>query len=457
MASRTSSSSTTPRSSTPSTPSRHPPPRSRRLSRPRDEKVARQSVRALVLPLHGHLAPAAWALGGREEVEDAARPAVGYVQTGGGALPGSLSRDVAELRERGLLAGHVTAAPAYGGEHEAISVAGALDAAAEARLGRRPGRAGPGDHRLRLRVRPRRHGGPRQRARGARAGAADDDLAAALLGRPARAPPRGQPSHPHRARAAARAPRRRRARGGGARSPPPSGTPRGSTGCARRRQTWTATRPAGCRGGRWEGTWRRTRSSSPRRSPRALPWAMPRVAPCAARDEAPAGRTSRHGDRGQAAWGARAGRPGGGQALRGARPRLPLLPGAGAGPLAQHAQRLPHRPPPVRRIPRRARGRRAQGAPGGDRRVPRRPGHGQRAPGPLLGVDDPPQGRLPALLLQAPAPRRADRRRPDRGADGAASGQEAAAGPQLRRGPEAARIRRAATSPPCCATVPCSR
>ena len=79
----------------------------------------------LVLPLHGHLAPAAWA---------AARVSpgieVGYVQTGGGALPGSFGRDVAELRERGLLCGHVTAAPAYGGEREAISVAGALDVAA---------------------------------------------------------------------------------------------------------------------------------------------------------------------------------------------------------------------------------------------------------------------------------------------------------------------------------------
>jgi hypothetical protein len=41
-----------------------------------------------------------------------------------------MSRDVRELRERGLLCGHVTAGPAYGGEHEAISVAGALDAAA---------------------------------------------------------------------------------------------------------------------------------------------------------------------------------------------------------------------------------------------------------------------------------------------------------------------------------------
>jgi hypothetical protein len=41
-----------------------------------------------------------------------------------------LGRDVAELRERDLLCGHITAGPAYGGEHEAISVAGALDAAA---------------------------------------------------------------------------------------------------------------------------------------------------------------------------------------------------------------------------------------------------------------------------------------------------------------------------------------
>ena len=78
-----------------------------------------------VLPLHGHLAPAAWAM-----AQAAPGLRVGYVQTGGGALPGSFSRDVKQLRERGLLAGHVTAAPAYGGEHEALSTVGALDAAA---------------------------------------------------------------------------------------------------------------------------------------------------------------------------------------------------------------------------------------------------------------------------------------------------------------------------------------
>jgi hypothetical protein len=77
-----------------------------------------------VLPLHGHLAPAVWGA-----IQAAPGLRLGYVQTGGGALPGSLSRDVAELRERGLLCGHITAAPAYGGEHEALSTIGALDAA----------------------------------------------------------------------------------------------------------------------------------------------------------------------------------------------------------------------------------------------------------------------------------------------------------------------------------------
>jgi hypothetical protein len=61
------------------------------------------STPVLVLPMHGHLAPSAWAAA-------QARPnlLVGYVQTAGGALPGLLSRDVAQLRQFGLLAGHVT-------------------------------------------------------------------------------------------------------------------------------------------------------------------------------------------------------------------------------------------------------------------------------------------------------------------------------------------------------------
>jgi hypothetical protein len=100
-----------------------------------DEIGARVAV--VVLPLHGHLAPAAWAV-----AQAAPGLRVGYVQTGGGALPGSLSRDVAELRGRDLLAGHITAAPAYGGEREALSTVGALDAAAG--LGWDAVLAGPG-------------------------------------------------------------------------------------------------------------------------------------------------------------------------------------------------------------------------------------------------------------------------------------------------------------------------
>jgi len=95
------------------------------------------AVSALVLPLHGHLAPAAWAAA---QVSPGLQ--IGYIQTGGGALPGSLSRDVTELRERGLLCGHITAAPAYGGEHEALSTVGALDAAN--RLGWDAALVGPG-------------------------------------------------------------------------------------------------------------------------------------------------------------------------------------------------------------------------------------------------------------------------------------------------------------------------
>jgi hypothetical protein len=88
-------------------------------------EASRRTMTGLVLPLHGHLAPAAWAVA-------RALPGskVGYVQSGGGALPGSFSHDVAELSERELLCGQIAAAPAYGAEHEALSVAGALDAAA---------------------------------------------------------------------------------------------------------------------------------------------------------------------------------------------------------------------------------------------------------------------------------------------------------------------------------------
>ena len=155
-------------------------------------------IPVLVLPLHGHLAPAAWAA-----AQAAPGRKVGYVQTGGGALPGSLSRDVAELRERNLLCGHITAAPAYGGEHEALSTVGALDAAH--RLGWDAVLVGPGPGIIGSATRLG-HGGM----------AALDTAHAALslrmptllsprlfVCRSPRPPPRRQPPHPHGAGATA--------------------------------------------------------------------------------------------------------------------------------------------------------------------------------------------------------------------------------------------------------------
>lgn len=71
--------------------------------------------------LHGQLAPIAWAIGEQNPLLE-----VGYIQTGGGALPGALSDVVRELLERDLLCDHITASPAYGGRKEAITTAGAL-------------------------------------------------------------------------------------------------------------------------------------------------------------------------------------------------------------------------------------------------------------------------------------------------------------------------------------------
>lgn len=93
-------------------------------------------VPVLAVGLHGHLAPAAWAAAA------AGAGKVGYIQAGGGALPGTLSRDVKQLMELGLIAGHVTAGPAYGGQGEAITLIGAIDAARS--LGWEAVIAGPG-------------------------------------------------------------------------------------------------------------------------------------------------------------------------------------------------------------------------------------------------------------------------------------------------------------------------
>jgi len=76
-----------------------------------------------VLALHGQLAPLAWAFG--QATNGAGR--LGYVQTAGGALPGGHSCVVRELRADGMLAGHLTSGPAFGGaDGEAITTAAAL-------------------------------------------------------------------------------------------------------------------------------------------------------------------------------------------------------------------------------------------------------------------------------------------------------------------------------------------
>jgi Protein of unknown function (DUF3866) len=74
-----------------------------------------------VLALHGQLAAVAWAF-----AQAAPGMCLGFVQSEGGALPGGHSRTLRELRERGLLAGQITAGAAFGGEGEAITTAGAL-------------------------------------------------------------------------------------------------------------------------------------------------------------------------------------------------------------------------------------------------------------------------------------------------------------------------------------------
>jgi hypothetical protein len=94
---------------------------------------------AAVLALHGQLAPLAWAFAQR-------RPGarLGYVQTAGGALPGGHSCVVRELRDDGLLVGHLTAGASYGGaDGESITTAAALHHGLTA-LGWDAAVAGPG-------------------------------------------------------------------------------------------------------------------------------------------------------------------------------------------------------------------------------------------------------------------------------------------------------------------------
>jgi hypothetical protein len=104
-----------------------------------------------VLALHEQLAAVAWAF-----AQAFPGQTLGYIQTAGRALPGDDSDSSRPLRERGLIAGHLTAGTAFGGEGETMTTAGALhhglnrlgwDAAVCGPGPGLPGLASPLDHR----------------------------------------------------------------------------------------------------------------------------------------------------------------------------------------------------------------------------------------------------------------------------------------------------------------------
>jgi hypothetical protein len=84
------------------------------LNRPLDGAVG-------VIALHAQLAPVAWAFA---QMLPGAR--LGYVQGAGGSLSGAHSHVARRLCGEGLLAGHLTAGSAFGGEGEAITMLGAV-------------------------------------------------------------------------------------------------------------------------------------------------------------------------------------------------------------------------------------------------------------------------------------------------------------------------------------------
>ena len=177
----------------------------------REPDAVDRLIPVLVLSLHGQLAPAAWA---------AARAApqlrVGYIQTSGGALPGQLSKDVAELRSAGsALRARDGGAGVWGrgrGAHGDRRTAGRGRAAW---LGRRDRRPRPRDRRVGLGAGSRWDGGARHRSCFADPRPRDAARSADVRRRPPAATPRPEP--PHRDRAADAARQRARARAEAAR------------------------------------------------------------------------------------------------------------------------------------------------------------------------------------------------------------------------------------------------
>ena len=182
--------------------------RSPAMRRQRAHRASRAGGPVLVLPLHGHLAPAAWA------AAQAAPGIAGRLRAdrGRGAAGLALPRRRRAARARPALRPHHRG-PAYGGEHEALSTVGALDAAATG-LGWDAILVGPGPGIIGsdTALRPRRHGRPRQRPR------------RALARLPTLLSPASPPPTPASATAAS------------------ATTPRPSSSCCSRRSRWRSPR-----------------------------------------------------------------------------------------------------------------------------------------------------------------------------------------------------------------------
>ena len=181
-----------------------------------------RTLPVLVLPLHGHLAPAAWAAAGGGSGAGRVR-AGGRRWPAGRALVGSPRAERARLDRRFDHRLALLRRRARGDQPDRSPPRGG-----GARLGCGHRRPRPRHPRLLDPLRARRDGGARSGALGARARPADAGLAAHVLGRSPPATPRPQPPHalgprpapgrgrgpgPARARRALAA-RRRRARGG---------------------------------------------------------------------------------------------------------------------------------------------------------------------------------------------------------------------------------------------------
>ena len=207
---------------------------------------ARQPCRSLVLPLHGHLAPAAWAAaqaGARARGRLRADRRAGRCRARSPATSPSCASAACS-------AATSPPRPPTAASTRRLEHARRPRRRRAARLGRRSWSVPARDHRLRHRVRPRRHGRPRQRPRGALPRPAD-----ACSPRASPPPTRAsatcaQPPHPHRPRTAPRTGRRRRPRGRATRriaARELETAAEHAIACARPPPTSTATPPQACR------------------------------------------------------------------------------------------------------------------------------------------------------------------------------------------------------------------